>query len=374
MSWTAIPDEIEDQPIDGPLVATVDAPLSVSQLVIGGGVLSNQYNTDDHLESTVPLRVVRLAFRYGIRTIDTSIYYGPSELVLGKALQAIKEEFPRSSYQIMTKCGRVSANEFNYHPDAIRDSVKRSLERLQTDYLDTVYLHDTEFVCTPVGHAPGDSSAALKDKMADFGLAHGQESKVHGDGDQQILDAFATLRELKEQGIIKKIGITGYPLPTLLRLALLILHNPPYEPVDVILSYSHLSLQNSTFLQFGPELLGRAKVGQLLTASPFSMGLLTAALPPWHPSPEPLRQAAAKARAEVDGLPNVALGYAIRKCGGVYPLVTGFSKMSEVHECVGVWREIMAGGKESEGRLEKEEKVMGIFEESGFKDWSWASP
>ncbi|KAF9042553.1 Aldo/keto reductase [Hymenopellis radicata] len=126
--------------------------LILSQLVIEGEVLSNQYNTDDHLESTVPLRVVRLAFRYGIRTIDTSIYYGPSELVLEKALQAIKEEFPRSSYQIMTKCGRVSANEFNYHPDAIRDSVKRSLERLQTDYLDTVYLHDTEFVCTPVGH------------------------------------------------------------------------------------------------------------------------------------------------------------------------------------------------------------------------------
>ncbi len=112
----------------------------------------------------------------------------------------------------------------------------------------------------------------------------------------------------------------------------------------------------------------------MLTASPFSMGLLTAALPPWHPAPEPLRVAARAAMVGDGGLPNVALGYAIRMCGGVYSLVTGFSKVEEVHECVRVWREIRAGGKESEGRVEEEERVMRIFEESGFKDWSWASP
>jgi aryl-alcohol dehydrogenase-like predicted oxidoreductase len=109
----------------------------------------------------------------------------------------------------MTKCGRVAANEFNYHPDAIRASVKRSLERLQTNYLDTVYLHDIEFVCTPVVHAAGNSSVALNDKIAEYGLDRGQEGVVRGPGDQQVLDAFSALREMQEQGIIGKIGITG---------------------------------------------------------------------------------------------------------------------------------------------------------------------
>lgn len=39
--------------------------------------------------------------RYGIRAIDTSVYYGPSEIVLGEALHAIRDEFPRSSYKLV---------------------------------------------------------------------------------------------------------------------------------------------------------------------------------------------------------------------------------------------------------------------------------
>lgn len=110
----------------------------------------------------------------------------------------------------MTKCGRFGANKFDYSPDAIRDSVQRSLERLQTDYLDTVYLHDTEFVCTPVmPTTTGNHLAALNEKRAEYGLADGQEGVVRGQGDQKILDAFSALRELQERGVIKKIGITG---------------------------------------------------------------------------------------------------------------------------------------------------------------------
>lgn len=33
--------------------------------------------------------------------IDTSIYYGPSELVLGNALNLLQNEFPRSSYKLV---------------------------------------------------------------------------------------------------------------------------------------------------------------------------------------------------------------------------------------------------------------------------------
>ena len=41
------------------------------------------------------------SFRYGIRAFDTSAYYGPSEIVLGNILESLREEFPRSSYQLV---------------------------------------------------------------------------------------------------------------------------------------------------------------------------------------------------------------------------------------------------------------------------------
>jgi len=39
--------------------------------------------------------------RYGIRAFDTSPYYGCSEIVLGKILDCLRDEFPRSSYQLV---------------------------------------------------------------------------------------------------------------------------------------------------------------------------------------------------------------------------------------------------------------------------------
>jgi hypothetical protein len=39
--------------------------------------------------------------RYGIRAFDTSAYYGPSEIVLGGVLKALKDEFPRESYKLV---------------------------------------------------------------------------------------------------------------------------------------------------------------------------------------------------------------------------------------------------------------------------------
>ena len=105
------------------------------------------------------------------------------------------------------------------------------------------------------------------------------------------------------------------------------------------------------------------------------MGLLTPSIPPWHPAPEGLRSACKTAGEETGGsLPDIALGYAIRTCAGKYPLVAGFSQPKEVHECVRVWREIQADGEKSSGRADREETVKRIFEQSGYMDWSWASP
>lgn len=111
----------------------------------------------------------------------------------------------------MTKCGRYGPTEFDYSPARIQKSVKDSLKRLQTTYLDVIYLHDVEFVGTPFGPiaASGHHAVALHEKQKEYGLAEGDEGVVRGDGDQKILAAFGELRKLKDEGLVRNIGITG---------------------------------------------------------------------------------------------------------------------------------------------------------------------
>ncbi|KAI0363725.1 Aldo/keto reductase [Pilatotrama ljubarskyi] len=375
----AIPDGEEDKPIEGVPLSEI-GPMRLPEIVFGAATFSNTYNSDSTIASDIPVRTVRLALRYGINAFDTSPYYGPSEIVLGTALKVLELEYPRSSYRLMTKCGRYGFNqsEFDYSPATIRASIKRSLERLHTDYLDTVYLHDVEFVCTPVGPSSGNHLAALSDKSAEYGVAEGQEGKIWGPGDQTILNAVAELRRLQDEGVVKHVGISGYPLPTLLRLALLVLHTPPFKPLDVLLSYSHSNLQNCTITEFAEQFRGRAKIPQLLTASPLNMGLLTPNVPPWHPATPEMREAARRATKLCEdeqwegGLPNIAVGYGFRKGGELsLPVVVGLSNPREVHESMRAWREIK-GGKDKEKRIALEQQVIALFGDRF--GWSWASP
>lgn len=114
------------------------------------------YNTDDTLQSSTPAQTLRLALRYGVTAIDTSPYYTIAEEVLGKALDDVRDEFPRSSYQIITKAGRygrTKADGFDYSPERVRSSIKKSMELLKTDYIDGVYMHDVEFVAEQIDDA-----------------------------------------------------------------------------------------------------------------------------------------------------------------------------------------------------------------------------
>ena len=110
----------------------------------------------------------------------------------------------------MTKCGRYGSPraDFDYSPATIRASVERSLKRLNTTYLDAVYLHDVEFVCSNPPPA-GIHSVALTEKAAEYGLGPGDEGKILGAGDQRVLDAVVELRKMKQEGLARNIGITG---------------------------------------------------------------------------------------------------------------------------------------------------------------------
>ena len=81
---------------------------------------------------------------------------------------------------------------------------------MDTTYLDVVYLHDIEMVAEEVmPKREGDHSTALGEDRESYGLAPGQEGKVWGEGDQKVLEAYGELKKLKEEGLVKNIGITG---------------------------------------------------------------------------------------------------------------------------------------------------------------------
>ncbi|KAK4700114.1 hypothetical protein P7C70_g6137, partial [Phenoliferia sp. Uapishka_3] len=193
--------------------------LALSPILLGGGVFGFDYNTNDTLQSSIPSQTIRLALRYGLTAIDTSPFYTIAEEVLGKALEDIRDEFPRESYQIITKAGRygrTKAEGFDYSPEKIRKSINESMRLLKTDYLDGVYMHDVEFVSEQVADAGeegwkvGKASGELSQEDLDkWGLKEGDEGKILGPGDQKVLDAMRTLFELKKEGVIRCVGFSG---------------------------------------------------------------------------------------------------------------------------------------------------------------------
>jgi D-arabinose 1-dehydrogenase len=123
--------------------------LPLPALVLGAGTFGTDYNTAEHLSSSIPVETLRLCFRYGMTALDTSPYYTTSEAVVGRALKELGDEFPRSSYQIITKAGRYGRTRetgFDYSRERVRSSVENSLALFGTDYLDGCYMHDVEFV------------------------------------------------------------------------------------------------------------------------------------------------------------------------------------------------------------------------------------
>ncbi len=86
--------------------------------------------------------LVHKAIDEGCTFFDTAPNYGfgKSEELLGKALLHNREKVV-----LNTKVGHHSNNEVDFDVNKLRTSVESSLERLQTDYIDTLLLHNPPF-------------------------------------------------------------------------------------------------------------------------------------------------------------------------------------------------------------------------------------
>jgi aryl-alcohol dehydrogenase-like predicted oxidoreductase len=209
--------------------------LQLPVLSFGASSLGQEFRDVDLDEA---LSSVHAALDVGMNFIDTSPFYGRgmSEVLLGVALRGI----PRDRYILGTKLGRYDRDHFEFSGRRVVESVDVSLYRMRVDYLDICLCHDIEFV----------------------------------DMSQVVEETVPALRRLQEQGKVRFVGISGYPMK-IFRYVL------DRTDLDVVLSYNHYTLQNTMFGDLVPYL--KEKGVGVMNAAPFSARLLTnAPLPAWH--------------------------------------------------------------------------------------------
>lgn len=222
--------------------------LKLPVVSFGASSLGQEFRQVDMGEA---LNSVHVALDCGMNFIDTSPFYGRgmSEVLLGVALK----EVPRDSYILGSKLGRYDKDHFDFSAKRVVESVDVSLHRMGVEHLDIMLCHDIEFV----------------------------------DRQQIVDETLPALRRIQEQGKVRFVGISGYPM-----------NNFPFildqTDLDVVLSYNHYHLQNTMFEDLVP-FLKEKNVG-IMNAAPFCARLLTnAPLPPWHKATDEVRAIARKA-------------------------------------------------------------------------------
>src|SRR5687768_11255044 len=150
----------------------------VSLIGFGASSLGNEFGPTDVDEG---VRAVHLAIDRGINFFDVSPYYGRTlaEKRLGRALEG-----RRDKAILATKVGRYGREpeECDYSASRVVASVEGSLQRLRTDHVDVLQVHDVENVAEP---------------------------------DQIVEETIPAMRELQRRGKCRAVGITGLPLKIL---------------------------------------------------------------------------------------------------------------------------------------------------------------
>lgn len=272
--------------------------LKVSSLSFGGSPLGNLYGQIVREDDAIA--AIHEAARLGINLFDVSPYYGNTlaETILGKAFKTMPSEIPRESYVVSTKCGRYGYEDFDFTAERVLRSVDESLARLNLDYLDILLCHDVEFVSL----------------------------------DQIVNETLPALQKLKETGKVRAIGLSGLPL----KIFRYVLDRVPRGTVNVILSYCHYCLHDTSLLELLPYLEEKG-VG-LISAAPFALGLLSGkGWPEWHLAPPELKAACAQAtdlcKSQGKSIRQLALQFTLRNPNITTTLV-GMTSVQEVRENV----------------------------------------
>jgi aryl-alcohol dehydrogenase-like predicted oxidoreductase len=165
-----------------------------TRVIFGGAAFSSVSQEDAD-------RTLALVIEAGINHIDTAASYGDSELRLGPWM-----ERERGRFFLATKTGEREAGP-------AYDQIRRSLERLRTDQVDLIQLHN------------------LVDE-AEWAQALGPGGALE-----------AAVRA-REEGLVRFIGVTGHGV-TVARMHRRSLERFPFD--SVLLPYSYVLMQNPQY-------------------------------------------------------------------------------------------------------------------------------
>lgn len=149
-------------------------PIGLGTNAVGG------HNLYPNLDEEAGKELVRTALDHGINFLDTAFIYGPerSEELIGEVL---KERGNRSEAIIATKGAHKFVGQdvvFDNSPAFLKKEVENSLKRLQTDYIDLYYIH-------------------------------------FPDEDTRKDEAVGALKQLKDEGKIRAIGVSNFSIEQL---------------------------------------------------------------------------------------------------------------------------------------------------------------
>lgn len=156
-----------------------NSTLAVHPIGLGTNAVGGHNIYPDMLDEEQGKDVVRAALDNGMNFLDTAFIYGPerSEELVGEVMK----EYNREDIVLATKgAHKIEGNEtyMDNSPAFLKQQVEDSLRRLQTDYIDLYYIH------FPDEDTPKD-------------------------------EAVQALRELKEEGKIRSIGVSNFTIEQL---------------------------------------------------------------------------------------------------------------------------------------------------------------
>ncbi|MED1916674.1 aldo/keto reductase [Bacillus thuringiensis] len=149
-------------------------PIGLGTSAVGG------HNIYHNLNEEVGKDLVRAAINHGVNFLDTAFFYGTgrSEELIG---EVIKEAGKRHELILATKGGLTLVGNdvtMDNSPAYLKQAAEDSLKRLQTDYIDLFYIH------APDQDTPKD-------------------------------EAVGVLKQLKDEGKIRAIGVSNFSLEQL---------------------------------------------------------------------------------------------------------------------------------------------------------------
>jgi aryl-alcohol dehydrogenase-like predicted oxidoreductase len=172
----------------------MNSNLNLERIALGTAQFGMSYgiaNKEGQVSRREVGRIINLAKKIGIRTIDTAMDYGDSELIVGK--QNLQ------NMSIMTKVGYVPFNQKD-SSGWLRQHLNRSLDRLNVLSIETLMLHKPQQLLLPSGD-----------------------------------EIYRQLLALKAEGLIKQLGISVYnpdELDTILDRYEFCLVQAPYNVFD----------------------------------------------------------------------------------------------------------------------------------------------